>query len=273
MPFPTDSEDSSEEETPKPTKESKTRTEVKFERISQAMYKANEQKIKDGLRSNEAMINPKFPGGKPIQATRFPSSTPFEVYTLPAYTGSVDFVFPVASFPGGFTNFQDTAGERWKCVALWDGTSISYVANIAAEIRLCSELYTGSAKGKVRWEKAVEPRNNILTNFGSFVVSDRVLLERRKAHWPQALKALREACGIVSAVVEEEVLKAPVEKKEKTKAKKGTDAEPAAKKRKIEPYVQIKVANRLTFKSLPGEKVTVEEISAEGTVLKYGDSK
>lgn len=240
MPFPMDSDSDFDEmhgeaveADIKPTKETVAKPpkpEVTFERISSTMYKQNEAAIKSGLQSNEAFIYTKYPGGKPVAAERFASSVPFNVFTLPAFAGNVDLVYRTEDFPLSFVSFQDRNGERWKAVALWDNEKkkIFYVCNVNAEIRLCSELYTGSSKGKVRWEKAVEPRNNIPSNFGSFAVSDRVLLDRRKAHWPEALKKLREGCNGGLTVTERDFEEEKPEKEEKPKKVK------AEKKEKVE---------------------------------------
>lgn len=260
--------------------------EITFERISPTQYKLNEVAIKDGLRSNDVEIYTKYPGGKPIPAERFPSATPFTVFTLPAFTGAVDLVYKVEDFPASFVSFQDKQGERWKTVALWDNLAkkIIYVANVNAEIRLCSELYTGSSKGKVRWEKAVEPRNNIPSNFGSFAVSDRVLIERRKAHWPDALKKLRETCS--TGVIEKKDnsiddadknsdTDKPKPKQRKNPAPKrlkdegdATTAKPApSRKRKADTYLQVTVSgkSRLVYTAASSDSLVVEEVTlAEG---------
>lgn len=303
MPFPVarDSEESDVDDTVEQVEQTSDKTsnpakapkapkpEIVFERISPADYKKNESAIKDGLRSNEAEIYTKFPGGKPIPAERFPAATTLSVFVLPAYSGSVEFVYRPDDFPGSFVSFQDKQGERWKCVALWDDEKkkIVYVANIQAEIRLCSELYTGSSKGKVRWEKAVEPRNNIPSNFGSFAVSDRVLLERRKAHWPEALKKLRESCssgivktepGLVKAA-QEPASAAAAKKTAPKKAKSVNDvaavdgevkekapkekADKPSRKRKADTYLQVTLSgkSRLVYTAGSGDHLLVEEIT------------
>ena len=295
MPFPAtrDSDDSDcevsattktemEVDPAKPKAPKVQKPEVTFERISPTQYKLNEVAIKDGLRSNDVEIYTKYPGGKPMPAERFPSATPFTVFTLPAFTGAVDLVYKVEDFPASFVSFQDKQGERWKTVALWDNIAkkIIYVANVNAEIRLCSELYTGSSKGKVRWEKAVEPRNNIPSNFGSFAVSDRVLIERRKAHWPDALKKLRETCstGVIekkdSPVAEEasDEKAAAKPKQRKNPAPKRIkdegEAKPApSRKRKADTYLQVTVSgkSRLVYTAGSGDSLVVEEVTlAEG---------
>lgn len=233
---------------------------VAFTRISSEVASANKVKISEGLRNNSALIYTKYPLTKTTKAERFPVATAIQVYTLPTTTG-VDFEYPSSEFPNGFVSFQDEAGERWKCVALWDGSAIIYVACVNAEVRLCGVLYTGSKEGKVRWKEAVEARNNIPNNFGSFAVSDRVLLDRRKAQWPATLKALRESCNGVKVVVVEEEPPAKRAKKEK---------KPKASVKDV-LFTQVAVIgpSGLLFKAREGDLVRVEEVRDNGNTLLF----
>lgn len=181
----------------------KKRETVRVVPISQTVYDANQETIKAGLRGPKSKIHHKFPAKGTIDAERFPSSTDQNIFVLDGMVSengnleSVDIDFPVDYFPAGFVGMFDASGRRWKCVPLWTGSEIKYIVNVAAEIRLCGNLYAGSTKGgKVRWDKAVVPNNLIPGKFGSFCVSDKVLLERRKSAWPAQLKQHQDNCGI-----------------------------------------------------------------------------
>lgn len=234
-----DSESDSDMDVSMPTKKEgpPARRRVAFTRIPSAVFQENEETIKSGLRSNSVSIHTRFPAKGVIEATRFPSSSDFKVYVLPISTPeSVDVEFPPSEFPAGFVDFFDATGKRWKCVAMWNGKEIQYVASVAAEVRLCGHLFAGSTKGgKVRWDRGVAPHNRIPGKYCQFAVSDKVLLDRRKAQYPEQLKQHQQACGLeFTALVEdkkdapkEDVLPTPVETvmPVKTKKKKRTAAE------------------------------------------------
>lgn len=174
---------------------------IPFEEISPEMYAENIEVIKTGLRSDDISVMSKFPASQTIKAKRCPASHDFKIFTVgkpKEKQENAEYVFPLEDFPSGFINAIDDFGRRWKCVAVWTGTEVAYVVNIAAEIRLCGSLFSGTTKGgKVRWDKAVAPLNLIPGKFDSFAVSDKVLFERRKVTWPNQLKEHQKQCNIL----------------------------------------------------------------------------
>lgn len=186
-----------------------------FRRISATSYADNEAAIKAGLRSNVCSLHYRFPLKGVIEAERFPASSDFKIFGLdetnPKALESSELVYTPEDFPSGFIDMFDKLGRRWKAVAFWTGSELIYIANTNAEIRLCGALFAGSTKGgKVRWDKGVSPNNLIPGKFDKFAVSDKVLLERRKAQWPELLKQHQENCGIR---IDQPVLGADVPKK------------------------------------------------------------
>jgi hypothetical protein len=262
---------------------------LNFVPISQEVYNANQDVIKAGLRGASVKIHFKFPAKGTIDAERFPASTEQNIFVLPDYKGddtgldNYDLNFPVEDFPSGFVGMFDASGRRWKCVAYWNGNEVKYIVNVAAEIRLCGNLFAGSTKGgKVRWDKAVVPNNLIPGKFGSFAVSDKVLLERRKSAWPAQLKQHQENCGIsISENVPQEKRKGKdVTEKEKEKTK-GKEKEPAVVKKQTlktqkipllqvpeEPMAPKPVCRKMDFEDaaiepLPKKRKTVDETYVE----------
>lgn len=274
-----------------------------FERLSAAVYDANQEEIKKALRGNVGQLYYRFPCKVTLEVQRFPAATDFKVFTLPQYDAksseSVEFVYPVEEFPGGFIDMKDNSGRRWKCVAFWNGTSIQYISNIGAEIKLCGHLFAGTTKGgKVRWDKAVVPNNLIPGKFEKFCVSDKVLFDRRKSAWPEQLKQHQDACGIVVAdqllsekkkdplstpvkavIAELSDQPPPLPKKRKTALpmqKPPADGSPkpvfrkldlasedtVRGKRKAESYLEIKTS-RLCTRISSDEKIQVEFVSVK----------
>lgn len=291
----------------------KKRQTVQVVPISQAVYDANQDMIKAGLRGSKSKIHIKFPSKVTIDAERFPSSTDQNIFVLDGNFSddfnyeTVDIDFPVDHFPAGFVGMFDASGRRWKCVPLWNGKEIKYIVNVAAEIRLCGSLFAGSTKGgKVRWDKAVVPNNLIPGKFGSFCVSDKVLLERRKSAWPAQLKQHQDNCNIIiteMTVPEKKKTKEQVEKsdlvtpptttgakKQAPKTKKipmlqvepveaplpvrrklnfdEVDVEPESKKRKIEEttYVEIKAGN-MTTRFSSDDHIQIEMVAEKDGVV------
>ena len=243
---------------------------AEFKRLSPESYLEHQDAIKSGLRGNVLQILPRFPLKGTLEAERFPSSSDQKVFTLDGYDASssfdnVDFIFPVEEFPAGFIDMKDKSGRRWKCVAYWNGECVQYIVNVAAEIRLCGNLFAGSTKGgKVRWDKAVVPNNLIPGKFDKFAVSDKVLLERRKSAWPAQLKQHQEDCNI--NVVENQ---APESKKKKRETvipdvpkldAASSETQPAPKKRKFPS---------LSLKKTPVTKPVEEEVKPVSRKLDF----
>jgi len=285
MPFRIDREpdsgsESEVEVTPQGKKEGPpARRRVAFSRIPATVFQENEETIKSGLRSNSVSIHTRFPAKGVIEATRFPSSSDFKVYVLPiSALESVDIEFPPSEFPAGFVDFFDSTGKRWKCVALWNGKDIQYVASVAAEVRLCGHLFAGSTKGgKVRWDRGVAPHNRIPGKYSQFAVSDKVLLDRRKAQYPEQLKQHQQACGLEFAAVAEEKKEVvqepePVKEAEAPVKSKKKSAKRSAAQDDLAPteFKKLKKTNAAVSRQLFDIDLTEEESEVEIKPVKSG---
>jgi len=250
MSFPSlrapDSDDDSEGITeilqPVVAKPAPAKTNIKLQPITPETYAANETVIKGALRSQQADIFVKYPvNTTAVHGTRFSTPSPIKVFTHPEHVGGgqVQLEFDEQDFPAGFVDFHDEAGNRWKCVALWTGEKLIYISNMQAEIALCGKLYAGStAGGKVRWDKAVVPLNMIPGKFDKFVVSDRVLFDRRKKQWPAQLQEIQQQCNIVPVLPSEE-LKLPAHGTKRAMSDDDTDdfveEKPSVKRKRSAP--------------------------------------
>lgn len=244
---------------------------IVFQEILPQVYAENIEKIKAGLRNDDIQVMSKFPAQQTIKAKRCPASHDFKIFTVAKpkeKQENAEYVFPLEDFPSGFINAIDDFGRRWKCVAVWTGIEVVYIVNIAAEIRLCGSLFSGTTKGgKVRWDKAVAPLNLIPGKFDSFAVSDKVLFERRKVTWPNQLKEHQKQCNILLADI-------PVRSKKRSKPtiKKECEIEPEPEpepERKMTPLkLQAQSPDRKRKQgfeetgSRQKKKVAIEEKSA-----------
>ena len=156
------------------------------------------------LLAEEITVYTKMPMGDEkrlvLMAKRMPRKTAMRVYKLEVEvekTANVTLVYPADMSPDGFVNAIDADGHRMKCVALFHRGVITFLNLKEAETILCNKMYKGNgtkgddAKGKIRWGQGVEPRNLVAGNPNSFIVSDKLLIARRKGFEEKFLKYMK----------------------------------------------------------------------------------
>lgn len=226
---------------------------VTFQKIDAAEYSQHEETIKSFLKeSKDRDIHFKFPKTGTMKAQRHPTASDITVFTLPGKSfDGVDFEYPSAEFPKGFVNFTDNDGNRLKCVPYWDGKRVIYILNEKAEVRLCAHLFAGSTKGgKVRWDRGVMPLNLIPGKFSEFAVSDKVLLHKLKAQYPDMLRSYNSTFtspapllpAVTSSPMKVLKLSTPKQNEEEKQQKRKLDAETEEEK-------PVKKAKRKLFSS------------------------